>query len=67
MENLNLDRILTASPYVVEEVSNGVYLFETDFNVLYKIEFEEMTTIINILSYQGASVMRMWTTMSVLL
>ena len=52
MEQLDFSRIQSASPYVIEEVSNGVYLFETDQQALYKIEFEEDSPIGNCDTYQ---------------
>ena len=52
MNKLDLSRIQTASPYDIEEVANGVYLFETDHDVLYKIEFGEDASIGNCDTYQ---------------
>lgn len=52
MEQLDFARIQAASPYVVEEVSNGVYLFETEQHTLYKIEFEEDSPIGSCDTYQ---------------
>lgn len=46
MNKLDLSRIQTASPYDIEEVANGVYLFETDHDVLYKIEFGEDASVV---------------------
>ena len=52
MNRLDFSRIQANSPYHVEEVANGVYLFETANDVLYKIEFEEDTAIGNCDTYQ---------------
>ena len=52
MNQLDFARIQANSPYTIEEVANGIYLFETDNDVLYKIEFEEDTAIGNCDTYQ---------------
>ena len=52
MNKLNYSRIQAASPYHVEEISNGIYLFETEHDVLYKIELEEDAPIGNCETYQ---------------
>ena len=52
MNQLDFTRIQANSPYTIEEVANGIYLFETDNDVLYKIEFEEDTAIGNCDTYQ---------------
>ena len=52
MNQLDFSRIQDASPYQMEEVSNGIYLFETDNNVLYKIELEEDAPIGGCDTYQ---------------
>jgi hypothetical protein len=52
MNQLDFSRIQDASPYQMEEVSNGIYLFETDNNVLYKIESEEDAPIGGCDTYQ---------------
>ena len=52
MNQLDIARIQAASPYVIEEVANGIYLFETDHKVLYKIELEEDAPIGGCDTYQ---------------
>jgi len=52
MNQLDISRIQAASPYTVEEVANGIYLFETDHDVLYKIELEEDSPIGGCDTYQ---------------
>lgn len=52
MNQLVFSRIQANSPYNIEEVANGIYLFETDNGVLYKIEFEEDSAIGNCDTYQ---------------
>ena len=52
MKQLDFSRIQAASPYTIEEIANGIYLFETEHDVLYKIELEEDSPIGGCDTYQ---------------
>lgn len=52
MNRLSISALLAKSPYIVTEIENGTFIFETDNEVLYKVQFEEDFPIGDCETYQ---------------